>query len=297
MGSKDTVKFDKFWLDPQDLERKFPVMIFVKGEFVGRKILLARDRIVFGRSKEAGIMLTDKGVSVHHFRIDYDPAQQAYVVTDIKSTNGTFVNGRQITNQVIREGDKIIAGNTVLRYSMIDAIDMQYRYEIEQRMNIDELTGMVVLRLFYEELDRLFAVSGGRHDTILSMLSMDMDGLKQINDTHGHSFGAFAIATTGQLIKNTIDGSGLASRFGGDEFVAFLPDRKIRDAALFAEILRKKIEDHPYVKDGIEIFPTLSIGVAQLLPGQTRTALMDVADKALYQAKNNGRNCVAQAHW
>lgn len=289
---KKTTEFKRFWLNPADLARNYPVLVFVRGPYIGRNILLADDCIVFGRSDDAGIMINDPMVSRRHFQIDYDRGQKAYVVTDLDSVNGTYVNNNRIVARVIREGEKIFAGNTVLRFSRVDAIDMQYRYQIEQLMNIDDLTGLVVRRLFNEELDRMVAVARSRC-TALSMLVMDMDGLKQINDTHGHLFGAYAITQIGQIIKQSLDGIGLACRFGGDEFQAFLPDTNLEDALNFAENLRKTIEAYQYVKDGVEIFPTLSIGVAAYQQGQTRDVFFQKADLALYKAKKVGKNCVA----
>ena len=133
----------------------------------------------------------------------------------------------------------------------------------------------------------------GRNSRPLSLLMMDMDGLKKINDTHGHLFGAYAIGETGKLIARVIGGTGQACRFGGDEFSAFLPAHDIEAATAVAEQIRLAIETAGLEKDGIALKPTISIGVAAYPEtGEKPLELVASADGALYRAKALGKNCV-----
>jgi two-component system, cell cycle response regulator len=275
-----------------DFDKKVPILTCMSGEQVGRRIMLADDHITLGRSPDATIMLQDTHVSRLHLTIQYDAAGGKYRIKDLGSSNGTLLNETRITEAELRDGDKIIIGHTLLRFSWADALDQRFQNEIEHLMNIDQLTGLVVKRRFDEELNR-FAAVARKQGSALAMMMMDMDGIKGINDTHGHPFGAFAIAETGRIVKRLIGDKGLASRFGGDEFMAFIPNATVEAARGIGEEIRKSVEDHTFVKDDIVLKPTICIGISVLKPGDTLETLLKRADEALYQSKRRGRNRVS----
>jgi two-component system cell cycle response regulator len=277
-----------------DFDKKVPILTCMSGEQVGRRILLADDHITLGRSPDATIMLQDTHVSRLHLNIQYDATNGGYRIQDLGSSNGTLLNETRITEAVLRDGDKIIIGRTMLRFSWADALDLRFQNEIDQLMNIDDLTGLVVKRRFDEELNR-FAAVAKKHGRTLVMMMMDMDGIKQINDTYGHAFGAYAISETGSIIKRLIGNRGLASRFGGDEFMAFIPNTSIETARCIGEDIRGAIQGHTFVKDNIVLRPTICVGISILRPGDTLDTLLRRADEALYQSKHNGRNLVSLA--
>lgn len=274
-----------------DFQKRIPVLTFVGGTQVGRRLLLADDSITLGRSHDATIMLRDSAVSRIHIKIEYDPQASVYGVHDIGSSNGTMLNDKKISKAELREGDKIIIGQTVLRFSWIDTIDMAFHGEVDQLINIDALTGLVLKRRFDEEFNRHVAVALSNGSS-LSMLMMDMDGLKRVNDTYGHPFGAHSISETGKIIKTVMSSKGLASRFGGDEFMAFLPNTSADKSMEIAEDIRHRVEQHNYEKDNTKFSLTISIGLAELKEKDTPESLLKRADAALYLSKKSGRNAV-----
>ncbi len=275
-----------------DFERKIPRLTFMTGDHIGRRIMLADDRITLGRSHDATIFLDDMKVSRLHLSIKFDPDMRVYRIKDLRSSNGTLINGKRISEAILKESDKIIIGQTMLRFGWADELDLEYQIEIDKLMNIDELTGLVVKRRFDEEMNRSIAVAKMQKQD-LSMIMIDMDGLKQINDRYGHAFGAYAIAQTGKLIKATIDKKGLACRFGGDEFMVFLPNLHANEACGIAEQIRKCVEGYAYEKDGVTLSPTISLGVSALKPNDNLSSIFDRADQALYSSKKTGRNKVS----
>lgn len=276
----------------KDFEKKIPRLTFLTSAQVGRRIMLADDRVTLGRSPEATIMLRDEKVSRLHLAIDCDHHRNRYHIKDLGSSNGTLLNGKNVSDAPLKESDKIIIGTTVLRFGWADVLDLQYQTEIDHLMNIDELTGLVVKRRFEEEMNRYVAVAK-KQDRELAMMMMDLDGVKQINDTYGHSYGEYTIAQTGKLIKTAIDQIGMASRFGGDEFMAFVPDTCVEEARRIAEGIREKVETHRFEKDGISLRPTISIGVSGFQSDDSMESLFKRTDEALYLSKNSGRNRVS----
>jgi two-component system cell cycle response regulator len=279
-------------LEASDFQKKIPILTFIGGSQVGRRVLLADDAITLGRSHSSTIMINDPAVSRLHVKIEYDAQSGVYAVNDLGSSNGTLVNGKTIKTSVLSEGDKIIIGQTVLRFSWIDAVDMVFHGEVDRLINIDGLTGLVVKRRFDEDFSRHVAVAL-TNESPLSMLMIDMDGLKRINDTYGHPFGAYSISETAKIIKNVMSSKGLASRFGGDEFIAFLPNTPVDKAREIAEEIRRSVEQHNYEKDNTRFSLTISIGLAMLKENDTPETFFKRADDALYISKKSGRNRVS----
>jgi len=248
--------------------------------------------VTLGRDPACAVPLHDFSVSRQHAVIT--PLENGdYVLEDLKSTNGTRVNGMPIPGKrLLRNGEKIFVGDTVLRFALADEMEIDFHSEVATLVSTDPLTGLPAKRRFDEALE--FSLeSAKREETPLAVLMMDMDGVKQINDTHGHLFGAHVIGETGRLIARVIDQQGQACRFGGDEFSAFLPGFSQSDAIEVGERIRKSVESAGFEKDDIPLRPTLSIGIASW-PNDA-DAILDLvatADKALYRAKALGKNRV-----
>jgi diguanylate cyclase (GGDEF)-like protein len=164
----------------------------------------------------------------------------------------------------------------------------------------DDLTGLYNLRLFESKL--LVTVRRAQARGLpVSMLVLDVDDLKKINDAHGHLAGAEAVREVGHLIARGLDRTAVACRYGGDEFAVLMFNCDARAALAAAESLREMVEGHQAVLAGRQ-FPagalTVSIGVALYLSDGARHPevvgedLFRAADHALYQAKRDGRNCV-----
>ena len=245
-----------------------------------------------GRSPEADFTLQDLGVSWQHAQIARG-ADGTHVIEDLGSTNGTRVNGRPLQGpQVLGDGDKILVGESVLRFALADDMDVDFQTQIGTLVGTDPLTGLESKRRFDDALDYAVKVAA-RESHPLALLMMDMDGVKKINDTYGHLFGAYVIGETGKIIALHLGADGHAARFGGDEFCAFLVGRDKERACKVAEHIRQAVETANMHKDGMPLKPTISIGVG-VFPDDAKSSLDLVAhaDAALYRAKEAGKNCV-----
>lgn len=248
--------------------------------------------VVVGRDA-AGLKLRDGNTSRQHLVVRRDGDR--YTLADLGSTNGTMLNGDLVRGATeLRDGDKILLGQTVIKFHMVDDTEASYHQQVERLVSTDDLTGLVTKQRFDAHLDeaiRAAQVSGSP----VSAMMMDMDGLKSINDRHGHQVGANTIRQVGQLLHRLIGGEGEACRFGGDEFSAFFPGANIEAGMQRAESIRAAVEREPFSLGDIRVTATISIGVAVLTAEcADAQALLARADAALYRAKAKGRNAVAK---
>lgn len=167
--------------------------------------------------------------------------------------------------------------------------------ELEQLASLDPLTGLRNRRSFLELAGREIARTR-REGGTLAVLMIDIDHFKAVNDTHGHAAGDAVIRDIAHLIRSLARESDIVSRFGGEEFVVLLPQSSFVDACAFGERLRQRIAGHRLAFGEQELSVTVSVGCAQFTPHRTELEeALDIADHALYVAKQSGRNRVEGA--
>ncbi len=157
---------------------------------------------------------------------------------------------------------------------------------------LDGLTELYNHRYFQERLHEEFE-RARRYKRNLSVIMIDIDHFKKINDTYGHLFGDFVLRELARIIKENLRKSDIAARYGGEEFAIILPETEIQGATTLGERLRRKVEEHTFQMDGISVKVTISLGVASIFPARTKKTprdLLETADKALYYSKTHGRN-------
>lgn len=170
-------------------------------------------------------------------------------------------------------------------------IDITVKKDIEALSLTDSLTGLPNRRQLDETIEKIMA-NADRHKRSCSIVLLDLDKFKQVNDIHGHQVGDEVLQTTGKiLLENTRKGD-TAGRWGGEEFIIVCPETDLKAAEKLAENLRRIIESHTFNKIGHQ---TASFGVAQWDIGESYKQLLKRADQALYQGKAQGRNCVVTA--
>jgi diguanylate cyclase (GGDEF)-like protein len=135
-----------------------------------------------------------------------------------------------------------------------------------------------------------------RYKKKASLLFIDVDGFKRVNDTFGHLVGSLALSEMGQVLRKIVRETDVVGRYGGDEFVVVLPETPLNGALVIAERIRKKVEDYEFVAQDLSIHLTISLGVANC-PKHTLTAegLIKKADAAMYRAKELSKNSIKVA--
>ena len=153
----------------------------------------------------------------------------------------------------------------------------------------DALAGIANRRALDEELARRYA-AWQRQGTPLSLMIVDVDHFKRLNDTHGHQAGDEVLRGIGRVLAATVRDMDFVARYGGEEFAFVLPDTRLEDAKSAAERIRKAIAAARFPFAGEDLHVTVSVGLAEIQRGDTVASLLRHADTALYAAKTNGRN-------
>ena len=177
------------------------------------------------------------------------------------------------------------------------ALENALRVQRAEALSVtDDLTSLYNSRYLSLVLRRE-AKRATRSGRPLSLLFLDLDGFKSINDTHGHLFGSRALVEAALVVKASARETDVVARFGGDEFALVLPDTGTDGAVAVAERVRERLAAHEFLQaDGLRIRLTASVGVATLPDvANTVEALIQAADKAMYRVKERGKNgiCVA----
>jgi diguanylate cyclase (GGDEF)-like protein len=172
------------------------------------------------------------------------------------------------------------------------ALDNAIRVERAEALSVtDDLTQLYNSRYLSQVLRRE-TKRASRSGRPLSLLFIDLDGFKSINDTHGHLYGSRALVEAAGLIRQSARETDVVARFGGDEFALILPDTGSEGAAAVGERIRERVNAHGFLQgDGLNIYLTVSVGVATL-PDVAASAegLIQAADEAMYHVKDHGKN-------
>lgn len=175
---------------------------------------------------------------------------------------------------------------------VIKKINFMYT-QTKQLTITDNLTRLFNRRHFDFEFEREFK-RAKRYKNDLSIAIIDIDFFKKINDTYGHSCGDYILRETAFIIKDNFRQTDIVCRYGGEEFGIILTETSKETSHIPLERLRKRIENNKFLYKGQPINLTVSIGVTSNTDFESLSEMFDEADKALYQAKTNGRNMVVK---
>lgn len=271
---------------------KRPCLNVLEGIYVGEVFELTENSMLIGRDRTVGITIIDDGVSRQHAKVEIK--EDHVYVSDMGSTNGTFVNGTQISEQhLLKNGDKIRIGDVLLKFSLQDQIDVEHHASMREMAMKDPLTQIYNRRYFMDLLKKEVNYAL-RNKQPLTLILFDLDHFKSINDTHGHDVGDRVLKDVSKVVLDSLRLYDAFARYGGEEFVIMLRTTSIDQAKMIAERIRVLIAELPIAFEGKEINVTASLGVATLAHDGLVTSdeLLKAADIKLYEAKSQGRNCL-----
>lgn len=265
------------------------LLLVLSGTRLGHRLVLGDQPIDIGRGSGAGLILDADSVSRKHARIERFGG--GHKIVDHGSTNGTYVNGVRVKEQILKDGDRIGIGKALLKYIAGGNIEGAYHEEIQRLMRFDPLTNIFNKRHFDESL-RLAVFTAAGNGQPLSLLVFDLDHFKKVNDTHGHMAGDAVLCGATNAVQGILSPTEVFGRVGGEEFALLCPDLDLDGAVERAEAIRGAVSREPYAFESKRLPVTVSVGVAQLGSAEEPEALYDRADAQLYAAKAAGRNCV-----
>ena len=272
-------------------ERQLILTVLV-GPQMGWSRVVDRGELVVGRGEGSDLVLNDQGLSRRHCRILRQG--DTMFIEDLDSSNGTFVDGQLVRGQVpLPEGARIHLGrHTMLSLARRDPLEQVAARQLYESSMRDPLTDLHNRRFFDQRLREEFAFAT-RHQAPLSVILLDLDHFKRVNDTWGHPAGDEVLRQVAALIKRCVRKEDVASRFGGEEFGVVVRTESHEGARAVAERMRKRLVETPIYHEGHLIAVTTSAGVATAAPPhlyESPAALLAAADQALYRAKAAGRN-------
>ncbi|HUH03642.1 MAG TPA: GGDEF domain-containing protein [Kofleriaceae bacterium] len=275
-------------------DRQRAYLIVLMGANVGEMFPIEPGEVVIGRSNRAQIRIVDDGISRAHARISIRGDE--VFIEDLDSRNGTFIGGEPLTGtRKLANGDKIqLAGKVVLRLTYGDSLDESFQQAMYDSSLRDGLTGAFNKRYFNERLDSEYKYAE-RHREPLTLMMLDIDHFKPVNDEHGHMAGDHVLKLFATAMMSSVRNEDVFARYGGEEFAIISRAIPAESARVFAERLRRAAERLGIEYEGKHIPLTVSIGVATYPDAVAASAvdLLSAADRALYWAKEAGRNRIA----
>ena len=266
-----------------------PCLVFVEGDAVlGLRVPLGGE-VVLGRDPACTVRLPADDVSRRHARIAADA--DGHVLVDLRSRNGTWVNGHAVERHRLRAGDRVRVGAFVARYVAAGDPEGTELSALASASRRDPLTGLANRRAFEEELARE-AARAVRAGAPLAVVALDVDRFKAVNDRHGHAAGDAVLRELAARASAAVRAGDLAARIGGEEFALLLPGAALPNALELAERVRAAIAAAPVDAGGTPLAVTVSLGCAALAPDEAPGALLARADARLYEAKRSGRDRV-----
>lgn len=272
------------------------LLVRVQGSQLGEVQRLGPGVTHVGRSQESELWLPDDGVSRRHARFVPD-ANGGFILEDLQSANGTFVQGERITRRLLQDGDLVQVGPTaVFRYSIADEDQEALLRQLYAASVTDALTGAHKREHFDAQLANELSYAR-RHQRDCSVVMFDLDHFKRLNDTYGHPAGDEVLIVVARTVRQVLRSEDMLARYGGEEFAIILRAIDLQGATQLAERLRSQVESLVVEHEGRSLRVTLSAGCASVreLGDPKADELVAVADRRLYVAKRSGRNRVASA--
>jgi len=275
-----------------DFASRLPYLIVFVGQDSGKRYKIRQGTTTLGRSRKADITLDDERISRIHCAVEWKGDK--IIIKDRGSTNGTYVDSKKVKRARLRRGAPLQIGQSVMKVEYKNEAEIRLEDSLIQNASIDFLTGIFNRQFFMGRAAEEIAYAR-RHKTVMGFIMIDIDHFKQVNDTYGHQMGDAVLnqfATIVNKVKRTED---VFARYGGEEFI-IMPRGEITPVGIHrqCERIRKAVNKFKFHFGEEQVRITVSIGFYLKKADSTETlSFMDLiseADKALYLAKENGRN-------
>lgn len=300
LGSTDEktsiVQSDTFKVRIAQADSAPPCLVLLVGPAnqVGRQWPIEKSDFIIGRAVGSHIQVEDRSLSKSHAKLILQNGEVS--ILDLESTNKTVINNKPVPPLQpyrLKNNDQIKTGNIIFKFLERGNIETVSVAQTFGRGMMDSLTGINnrgALNAQGPEFFNKSRILG----VPLSVIILDIDYFKKINDTYGHAGGDSVLKELAHLIRDTlIRGNDFFARYGGEEFCLLLLGSPYKQVQEIAERIRRTVQDHTFKHNDIQIPVTISVGVATIQEGdKSWNDIFERADKALYVSKNGGRNRV-----
>ena len=287
-----------------DTAQRRPCLILYSGDHTGTRFPLQGPRMTLGRSPECDICLESLGISRRHAELR--EVGDTVTLCDLGSSNGTHLNEQRIQAPVdLKDGDVVRLGGAVLKFYERQSLDALLHDRIYRLATVDSGTDAYTKKYLLEALEREVKLAR-RTGRPLSVMCLDLDNFKSVNDRFGHNAGDLVLRSAAAATKERLRGSDILGRMGGEEFAVVLPDTELQAAIELAERVRTAVSSRSFdlampaagpagqAATTVKHKQTVSIGVTQLTQHTLDVRdLLGAADAMLYAAKRAGRNRVS----
>ncbi|MFH1807321.1 MAG: GGDEF domain-containing protein [Pseudomonadota bacterium] len=265
-------------------------LIVIYGEDLGRKYSLGQGQISIGRSARCDVQIDQEAISRQHAKIV--AAFGETVISDLGSTNGSYVNDELIDQATLQDGDLVKIGRTIFKYLSGSNIEQSYHEEIYRLTTIDGLTQVHNKRYLMEQLEREIS-RARRYQRPFALVVFDVDNFAQVNHGFGHLAGDAVLAQLARMVNQSSRRHDIVARIEAEQFAVALPEIDLKAARIFAERVRSMVHRSTFTFEEAAIRVTLSMGVAAMGEETGPSELMSAVNENLSLAKTRGGNCVS----
>jgi diguanylate cyclase (GGDEF)-like protein len=273
-----------------------PSLLMIEGGGSKARYYIEQDELTIGRDLECVIPIQDSKISRVHAKLNMLPSNlpdgdPKFVLTDLGSTNGTYVNGQRISQIELRHQDRVGIGSYVFGFFLYDEMPAKPAGSVEA-VGRDELTGLLNRGLFERELET--CVQQAREQRAeMGLIVFEVNSFKKLRDTYGYQVGYEVLREVGNLVRQNCRPHDIGARYSSEQFTIILPDTPMERALVQADRLRKAAMAYVVPTEDTAIGITISAGLATLESRMSSAKdLMAAAERALQQARSSGRSQV-----
>jgi len=274
-----------------------PYLLVLSGPQLGEVFPLDPEReFVLGRDPACEIPLRDTGVSRRHAGILAGAAGAR--LRDMGSTNGIFVEGIRVADCELQDGQRVQMGmHTALKYCLCDDLEIGYQRRLAEGALLDPETGLFNRRHFDDRLSAEL-VTSSRYTRPMSLLLVDVDGFRRVNEVHGRAAGDEALGLVSRLVKSAVRREDILARISGEQFGVVARETPLSAGRALGERIRKAVERGHISVRGQELMLTVSVGVVGIdaigsyTTTRTENEVLVLAEAALRRALQGGGNRV-----
>lgn len=270
-------------------------LVCLDGWELGREIEIQGTEHVLGRSADADTTIASPMISREHARItrNEEYGQEIFVITDLKSSNGTFVNNIQISTTILRHGDRILLGNVLFKFVLLDEVEARFHKDVHRLYSIQKGTGLLPADAWFKELGRALTAEGG---TLRTACLMEIDNLASIEQSHGQIASVIVLSDASDILGRSLGRGDLPGDLGNGHIGVIFESKTIETAYSVLEDLRRALEAHVFSHKEARFRTTVSMGLATTEGCADGSAFFKKLEKGLAAAIEYGRNRIEVQH-